>query len=437
MKTPSMALLIALLCSAGVAGAQPATQPKTMTLQEVVALAKQQNPDVVAERNSAQAAHFGAESARALRAPTVSISALATEGTSDNMLTGAPPVNPMPMQMLPADGARDINVTASLPVYTGGEISAEIARAREMAASSRYRQVSSEQNAAASAAVAFYAVQLAQETLEVERKQVAEQREQLRVARDLLDVGKAPKFYVLRAEAQLAVSEQTLHTAQADYRKSQMDLARLVGMDPSVPIVPAEIKSAVTGLQPVESYENRALTSSPVLMQAAAELGATQQTVNAARSQFRPKLYAMARYDIRASDAAAMGFDDGYTLGLSVSLPLFDAGKRRNDLNEARNRADAQQSMLESARLDVIRDVAKSYVDVQAAQSNLQLARKAVESAEEDYAVTNARFVAGKGIQVEVMSSLTALEEARRSEALRRFQALAAFAALKRAAALW
>lgn len=412
---------------------------RKITLKEAVAVAKEQNPQLQMMRASADEAKHNYFASRALRGPQVSVSARATEGNTDNMLGSPPGVEPDAMQMMPARGSRDANAALSIPVFTGGEIKARIQAASSMAEAEDARFQEASQKAAADAAQAYFKLIFTSQTVTAAEQLMADETEQSRIAGVLYETGKAPKFYMLRAKADLARAEQELEIAQSEKRKAEIELAISLGYDPSSSLnVDTTESLGGSGMGSLEQLRTHALTNRPAIAGVNAERAVAEAEVRQARSSFSPKIYGSARYDLRSADDRNMaGYDSGFMVGITASLPLFDAGLRKNELQAAHSRQALRQAHTESIRIQVLGEVEAAFAEVLAADKNVKLSEASIASAEENYSLANVRFKAGKGTQVEVLDALSVLADARKAKAQRVFEHNAALVRLKTATGSW
>jgi outer membrane protein TolC len=105
-----------------------------------------------------------------------------------------------------------------------------------------------------------------------------------------------------------------------------------------------------------------------------------------------------------------------WSLGpLAVSLPIFDAGTRRANVEAARARYDSAASAYRAKLRGAVREVEEALVQLQTTASQSEDARIAVEGFEASYKAAEARFRGG-------LASLFELEDARRSAALAQSQ---------------
>jgi outer membrane protein TolC len=110
-------------------------------------------------------------------------------------------------------------------------------------------------------------------------------------------------------------------------------------------------------------------------------------------------------------------FLGGTTFGVVASLPILDGGLRRSQVRAAE--AERERLAQEAARLtlQVQQEVTNAWLALQAAAQNVHTAEAGLRSAQEDYRVTQIRYEAGKGINLEVLDAITARTRAETNRA--------------------
>jgi outer membrane protein TolC len=109
----------------------------------------------------------------------------------------------------------------------------------------------------------------------------------------------------------------------------------------------------------------------------------------------------------------SMPSGNGGTIGLAISLPLFDAGQRRAEVAQASASQDRLDADLQNTDLAVTNEVRQSWLDVETTAENFTNAQAALLAAQSAYEVTNMRVQAQKSILVELLDAQTALTRAR------------------------
>jgi outer membrane protein TolC len=168
---------------------------------------------------------------------------------------------------------------------------------------------------------------------------------------------------------------------------------------------------------------------------------AAEADVRAAYGNYWPQLSLSYMYDWgwmknRAwesqADAMRMRGDssEGHSVGVVLTLPLFDGFMRENALKTAKAKADRAKEGEALARQQVSRDVTQAGLMLAAAEKAVEASRKGVEQAEEEARVVKERFTSGRGIQLEVLDAQVAVTRAR-------FNAVAALSDYHSALAMW
>jgi outer membrane protein TolC len=170
----------------------------------------------------------------------------------------------------------------------------------------------------------------------------------------------------------------------------------------------------------------------PEIRAAVKQREAAEAEVRVALGNYFPQVSVSAMYDwarTKNRDEPRMS-DDGYSVGLVVTLPIFDGFMRENAVRTARSRLDRAVQAEGLARQQIARDVNQAALMLTAAEKSVEASRKGVEQAEEEFRVVQERFQTGRGIQLEILDAQVALTRAR-------FNAVSALAEYQGAYAMW
>ncbi len=121
---------------------------------------------------------------------------------------------------------------------------------------------------------------------------------------------------------------------------------------------------------------------------------------------------------------------DGYSVGVVVTLPLFDGFARENALKTAKARLDKATQSEGLVRQQIAKEVNQAALMLRAAEKSVEASRKGLEQSEEESRIVKERFGAGRGIQLEILDAQVSLTRAR-------FNAVAALADYNSALAMW
>lgn len=316
-------------------------------------------------------------------------------------------------------------VELSQLVWSGGRVQAAIRAARlsDKAALLDYHRIVAQ--TILDVRRAFYLILLNQELVAVREQSLRLLTQQLADARHRFEVGAVPQFNVLRAEVELANAKPPLIRARNDLRLSKEALARLLAID-TLAAHPLDSPS-FTPVGKLE-YERRqwtleealqtALSHRPELEQAETRVRLQRENVRVARAGYHPEIAVFADYGIR--NATFSGELDetihGWSVGARARWNLFDGLATHGRVQQAAAQLQIAEIQAADTRRAIELEVRQAYSDFIQAVELLEAQKKTVEQAEESLRLAEARFRAGSGTQLEVLSAQTALTEARSNE---------------------
>jgi outer membrane protein TolC len=160
------------------------------------------------------------------------------------------------------------------------------------------------------------------------------------------------------------------------------------------------------------------LAQRPELQQAEKQVAVANQNIQVASSGYKPQVSIFGNYGIHDNQFAE-DIDTtrhGWMAGATASWSLFDGMLTRGKVIEARAQYEQADLDFADTRRRVELEVRQAYSDYLQAQELLEAQKKTVEEAEESLRLAEARFRAGSGTQLDVLSAQTALTEARSNE---------------------
>jgi outer membrane protein TolC len=194
-------------------------------------------------------------------------------------------------------------------------------------------------------------------------------------------------------------------------------LARLLDLAPDARFEPAD--SLEQDRQPVpdtETLVGRALEARPERMVLEARLSAAKWRAGAARAARRPQLSLSGGYDYANPNRRILPYEeaweDSWDVGVSMSFNIFDAG--RSVAQEARFDASALAIERRLEELDrLIRlEVTSRSLDLRSAESSIEVAGRALESAAENLRVARDRYREGLIPSSELLDAEVAMMQA-------------------------
>jgi outer membrane protein TolC len=223
--------------------------------------------------------------------------------------------------------------------------------------------------------------------------------------------GTAPLLDELRARVDYQTQQQTLITAQNQYEKDKIALARAIGLS-------LEQNYSLADQAPFQTLDN--LDANTAVQQGLAhrrDLQALQQQVDAARAS--RSAATAERYPTVAlsADYGVIGPTLSHSHGTfdavgTASVPLFEEAQLRGDAQVAQSQLEQKQAQLNDLRGQISADVRDSILDIQAAARQVAVSHSNVELATEALSESQQRYAAGVSDNLAVSQAQASMAQA-------------------------
>ncbi|MCA9790664.1 MAG: efflux RND transporter permease subunit, partial [Candidatus Eremiobacteraeota bacterium] len=344
------------------------------------------------------------------------------------MWSAAPTVTPGLMAPVPGDDSAILRANLMFPLFTGGLLEARLEGASQSEKAAIAEVAQALQLLQHRIRTAYYDVVLAEGQVNLADWRVREQEEALRIFDEQLKAGRVAPFVVYRGRAELADAHQQANNARTTLTTAQAGLATAMGVSVASDFQLADFDSPEARPTDLAGDIELALADRPELVAARHGVASQLQRVRAVEAEFSPQLYLGAQYQGMA--VRGQNYDGGFSAGLSLALPIFDGGERQARRDAAQALADVRQLDLRQAELEVTRAVTVARSRWETAVTNVQLARREVEQADEDLRIARLRNQVGRSVYLEILDALAASSRARLNLLKARHQAGTAYSEL-------
>ncbi len=231
-------------------------------------------------------------------------------------------------------------------------------------------------------------------------------------ARELENAGAGTGLDALRALQRLKVRQQALIVAREQEKTSQFILVRLLNFPPATELVLADDTSLNTLVAPDSeaiSIET-AWQQRPELIALKNRIVAAQRDLASARGERWPSLSVDGNWYQEGNR-----FDNMipvYQYQASLSLPLFTGGRTRAEVASSNIRIRKLQEEEQELRNQIALEVKTAQARLQSALQEIQVADAGLQLAKDEVDQAKARFHAGVGDNVEVVTAQDALARA-------------------------
>ncbi|HEV8338858.1 MAG TPA: TolC family protein [bacterium] len=386
----------ALLAVGAPAWGQPAQpvpapgQPVASSLASAVAYAVEHNPQIAASRAALRAAQAAVQVARTGLAPSIGLSASGSIGS------GTP--------------SGSISAGVTYLIYDGGLRQAQIRQAEAQA------QAAADALAVTLADIALQTVQAYMNVITggrlvtLREQAVTQARTQLAAAEANFRAGRVARADVVRAESSVATAEFDLLDARGQVENRRAALRTVMGAEPGA-VVEVVAPPDPPGLEVSEAEARQRALQRPEVRRAEADVRAGEAGLAAAMIQGGVTATVDGRY-VLVSSSTTTSTPGSWSVGIGVSMPLFDGGRRAAGVEQARANLDAARARLENTRFQMQQEAVLARIQALSAIAKVEAARRAALAAREAFNVAQGRYAAGVGTIVEVTTAQTELTAA-------------------------
>lgn len=376
---------LVLHCAAAQAAAQEAP-PDPLHPTDAVAYARDHSPAYRQLLNDAEVARARTRAAWGAFLPTLSLSAGTGAGTSTVVTgeddAGQPIRLAEPLDFTSSSSSQSVGM--SMMLFDGGGSFQELAAERAAADATRAR-IDEGALALDARVLTLYwqAVQRAR-AIGVEQALLDAAHERLDAIERMVAIAAAGPEDVLGAEVDVASAELALERARGAAQRGRLALLEAMGApldaqptlagEPPAPVDPATLDAA--------ALVARALAAHPTLLAVQASAEAAEQSLDAARAGYWPRISGSARFgrSIGLSSYEALFEPDpqNRSLGfdLSVSLPIFQGFRTQLATEQAAAARDDARADVRAGRLAVEGRVRTALSDLQYAWRALEVAER-------------------------------------------------------------
>ncbi len=388
-----------------------------LSLSEAIAIALENNPEIVATGYDAAAAQARKDGAWGAMLPSLSAEGAYTDYLDDQRLVPAR-YNGEPGTFSDTIYAGDLVIR--MPLFAGGTLINEARAAKLLSQAAEHSLGRTREELVFNVTSVFYGI-LAQEQL-IESLSFSREalESHLKRVNDLIAAQKAAIVDRLRTEVRLADVRQKIVAERNTLAIQKQLLTNLMGVEATSRTfgLQGTLDESTTSSLSLEEAVAAAFANRPDYLAARKELEAQAKRLDVARGAQSPTVSLFGAYGGRwAADPSEqpVGTDDSEDVGrvgIGIEIPLFQGGRIRTRVKEEQAKLAAAQERLHKMELQIRLEVETALLNFASALERVQTLRKSVEQAEESLRIERQKYEVGKGAIVDVLDAQAALLEA-------------------------
>lgn len=307
-------------------------------------------------------------------------------------------------------------LSMSMPLFDGFKTSNDIA-ARKLDLQAATASLNKAKDDLSVAVASFFLqVLYNKEMLTIAELNVSLSNEQVSKTDAMVKAGKVPLSQLYDIKAQLARDEVTLTEAKNNVNLALLDLAQSLelerleqGFDVVVPETGGDVvEEYMSSILPPDYIYDQAVAFKPQIKEQEYMLESQKKTLKIAQAGYYPRLNLSASYSsgYYHSYSLAEGDNPSFsdqlrnnerkTVGLSLSIPIFNRFQIRNSVRSARIGIVNRELMLENSKKALYKEIQQAYFNATAAQDKYTSSGKSVEASQTAFGYAEERYNAGK-----------------------------------------
>lgn len=247
---------------------------------------------------------------------------------------------------------------------------------------------------------AYYGVLLAQRVVKVRLGDLERTREHFKQAQGFYQVGLKAKIDVTQAEVTVITAQKALLQAENSFQTSWVALAAAMGLDKPQRVTLKDDLEIGRVDWNLEDLQKEALEKDPVLNRLRVVINFWEIGEEQAKREFLPTLTGTAKYG--RNTGTFYSDDETWNVGLQLNIPLFSGFYKRYKLDEVRSNLSQAKANEETQKLAVISNIQNQYFNQVLAEKQIDVAREALRSAQENLDLAEGRYKAGVGNMLDV-----------------------------------
>ena len=415
-----MKMLVSMLMVGFVLTVQ-AQQTKKITLNDAIGIALERNVSIIQARNNFEGAQSAQQAAVGNLFPSLDASGSYSNTRSWRPATGGGTVliAGFPVAVPGAGGfslreSYSTGLDSRVILFNGFANTSNVRRAQANANSSEKGLSRTEQSTIYLTHQSYLNIVRTFQLLKVNEDNLKRSQRQLERITESNKVGAVALADVYRQRVQVGTDELNLIQSQSNHEKAKQDLLAYLGVDFTTEfafdfqgiqtdIDTSEFVSINARFANFADLVSTALQGRPDYLASIENVSSADAGVTIAQAGHYPTVSASASYGYNNTTLSSLSDNKNLFVNLNVSLPIFSGFSTQNQIEQATIVQKNANEQLNQARRQVIVDIRKALLDLEAAEKQVLVTKSSVESAEMDRKIAEEKYNLGAGTLLDLL----------------------------------
>ena len=254
-----------------------------------------------------------------------------------------------------------------------------------------------------------------QEALALQQRSLASRRETLKLTNDIKAAGAASSLDVVQSELLVNQTLSELPAFETGFHTAANHIATLLGL-PATTVTASLIKGSA---QPMPRYNTKVgvpadlIRNRPDIRRQERLLAAQTASIGVAEAQLYPSLSLSGTIDGGRTISAVAGGITSWSFGPSLSLPIFNGGRLKANVEIEKSGAQQQYLAWKQTVLNAVEEVENSLIALRKNYETVSALRKVVSSSEQALGLARESYRGGATSLLDVLDAERSLSDAR------------------------
>jgi outer membrane protein len=406
-------ILLLSFCLAGPAAAATAAADSAWSLQDCISYALENNIGVRKSMVSTRISEANEELSKAARYPSVS------GGITQNFSWNSQEVTLTSANLVGLTGT-NFSVSTGVTVFSGFKLSNQVRQSAIATETEKYNAGTARETVTLNVLNAYLQILYAEEQVNSSSRQAELTGEQLVLAGERMDLGSIARSDYLQVKSQLASEKQTLAAAESSLAMNRIILLQHLELPAGTGItfdhtLPDPVVGEGQGAS-ADSVYRVAEAIMPQVRSAGLNRESSEIGEKIAMAALYPSLSVSAGlgYSISGDVSSLNAWDNRLspTVGLSLSIPVYQNGQARSGMKIARLNTATAELEETNTRNELRKTIEQAAQDIRSAEKEYLASQEGYLAAAESYAVADERFRQGLISPVDFLVQKTGLATA-------------------------
>ncbi len=418
---PILSLLTILMLISSVTGVK-AQQNIEITIKSAVEIALKNNIDLKRNENQVLTSEIAVNQEKADFYPNFSANASTSQkyGQSFDMTIG----------QLESQDSHSLNagLSASINLFNGFSDIASYQKAIYDLRSEESSFVRQQETVMLNAVSGIIQIMLDTELITIQRENLQSQNQLLLQIDAFYQAGNRPVSDLLQQQASIAQAEYNVITAERNLAVGEQQLIQTLGLMPGdkyefiLPAIEDRLSEKIE--YDYTSCYRTAINSRSDMLSQQYKINSSSKQIDVAQSGYWPSVSLSMSMQSNYSSLSQFSFYDQFTdinpyktIGLSVSIPIFDQNRTKNNIKKAEISVESERLNENKLSQQIAFEVKQSILDFESLYKQLQAAVKQREFTEEALNAEQERYNVGASTIIELTQTRSRFVEAASNEA--------------------